>query len=318
MLQSNKGAELQMHLTRWGRPVGLTLVAALALYGIALAQSRPQALATAAARIGAAGALLGGLICLLAIALRFLRWQMQLRCFGSPPALTTSLQIYWAGIALSWTPGKLGETLRSVLLRPHGVAVPDSLAAFFADRLSDVIGVALLGLVAAGLAGQQTGLFVGIVLLGLAISLAVAEAIARGRLPMRWRLAAPLRRWAVLWSPRRVLLWVALAALAYGLQALVFAAFARALAPDVGWAACVAAFAAAIFVGAASLVPAGLGAMEATLAFALTTMGLDWSDAVAVTLLTRLCTLWVPSGLGVLALLGLMRDHPRPLPAAQA
>ena len=307
-----------MDLTRWARPAGLTLTAGIALYGIALAQSDPAAVAMAAERIGMAGAVLGGAICLAAIALRFLRWQLQLGCLGQTPSVAASLRIYWAGIALTWTPGKLGETLRSVLLRPHGVAVPDSLAAFLADRLSDVIGVALLGLVAAAVAGKQTEMFVAIVLLCLIASLAASQLVASGRVPVRWRLAAPLHRWALLWSPLRVLLWVAIAGLAYGLQALVFAAFARALAPDIGWAACVAAFAAATFVGAASLVPAGLGAMEATLAFALTALGLDWSQAVAVTLLTRLCTLWIPSGLGVLALLSLLRRTPLAMPASPA
>jgi uncharacterized membrane protein YbhN (UPF0104 family) len=43
-------------------------------------------------------------------------------------------------------------------------------------------------------------------------------------------------------------------------------------------------------------------------------MGLDWGGAVAVTLLSRLCTLWIPSGLGVLALLGLMRTASQRLP----
>lgn len=308
-----------MDQTRWGRPIGITLIAALALYAIAIAQTDPHALLAGISRIGAGGALLGGLTCLLAIGLRFMRWQLLLRILGPRPAWLASLRIYWAGLALTWTPGKLGETLRSALLRPHGVAVPDSLAAFLTDRLSDVIGVALLGLVAAGLAGRETDLFVAIVLLALAISLAAAHAIRRGwLLSAPWRLAAPLRRWALIWGPGQVLLWVALAALAYGLQALVFAAFTRTLAPDIGWAACVAIFAAAIFVGAASMAPAGLGPMEATLAFALTSLGMDWSDAVAATLLARLCSLWIPAGLGVAVLLGLMRPIPQPPPTAQA
>lgn len=303
---------------RWARPLLLVLVAALALYGAALAQANLAAVGAALLRIGPATAALGGSVCVAAILLRFVRWQLLLACFGTPPAWRQSLGIYWAGIALTWTPGKVGETLRSALLKPHGIAIPDSLAAFLADRMSDVIGVALLGLIAASWAGLDTELFIGIVGLGGIASLAASTWVRRGRLPERWRLIAPLRSWSVLWRPARVPAWVLLGGLAYGLQAAVFGLFAQAVSPELSLAACIAAFAAALFVGAASMLPAGLGAMEATLAFALTRMGAAWDDAVAVTLLTRLCTLWIPSGMGVLVLPTLLRTAPAPLSPAQA
>lgn len=303
---------------RWARPLLIALVAALALYVAALAQSDLDAVTAALRRIGLPTALWGGLLCTAAILFRFLRWQLLLTCFGRTPPWRTSLAIYWAGIALTWTPGKVGETLRSLLLKPHGVRVPDSLAAFLADRLSDVIGVALLGLIAAACAGVETRLFIAIVGLGGIASLAVAAWVRRGHLPERWRLIAPLRAWAPLWTPTRLPVWVGLGGLAYGVQAAVFGLFAQTVSPELGLAACIAAFSAALFVGAASMLPAGLGAMEATLAFALTRMGATWEDAVAATLLTRLCTLWIPSGLGLLVLPTLVRSTPAPLSTAQA
>lgn len=303
---------------RWARPLLIALVAALALYAAALAQSDLSAVTAALRRIGLPTAMAGALLCTTAILFRFLRWQLLLACFGRRPPWRTSLGIYWAGIALTWTPGKVGETLRSLLLKPHGVRVADSLGAFLADRMSDVIGVALLGLFAAALAGVEARLFIVIVSLGGIASLAAAAWARRGHLPERWRVIAPLRAWARLWSLARVPVWVGLGGLAYGVQALVFALFTQTVAPDLSAAACVAAFAAALFVGAASMLPAGLGAMEATLAFALTRLGASWDDAVAVTLLTRLCTLWIPSGLGLLVLPTLVRSTPAPLSTAQA
>ncbi len=299
--------------------MGITLVAAAALYGIAIAQTQPQALMQAVARIGWQGALLGSLLCLAGIGIRFLRWQMLLRALGSVPPWRMSLRIYLAGVALSWTPGKLGETVRSALLRPLGVPVSDSLAAFLADRLSDVLGVAALGLAAAALLSGAAALFLTVLCAGLLLSFALAAWGRRRALPARMqRLAKPLLRWAAVWTPGRACGCVLAGALAYGLQALVFAGYAKAVLPELAWAACVAGFAAAIFIGAASMLPAGLGAMEATLALTLTQQGADWHDAVAITLLTRLSSLWIPSGIGVLALLGLARRPTQPLRATQA
>jgi hypothetical protein len=57
------------------------------------------------------------------------------------------LLYYLAGFALTTTPGKAGETVRSLYLKSHGVSYTHSLAAFFAERLMDLfamVGLALL------------------------------------------------------------------------------------------------------------------------------------------------------------------------------
>ncbi len=299
--------------------MGIALLAATAMYGIAVAQSRPESLVRAWTLIGGGMVAVGSLACLASVLVRFLRWQCLLQALGTTPPLLTSLRIHLAGIALSWTPGKLGETLRSALLRPHGVPIPDSLAAFLADRLSDVIGVAALGLLMAALLSDAAPGFMGLLAIGAALSLVFAAWIRRRGLPARLQaasLAQPLLRWADLWTPPRAVASTLASVVAYGLQALVFASFARAVSPDLSWAFCVSAFAGALFVGAASMVPAGLGAVEATLAYALLSQGVAWSDAVAVVLLSRLTSLWLPCGAGVIALLGFMRRPVPPLPTA--
>ena len=55
-----------------------------------------------------------------------------------------NLATCFSAFVLTTSPGKLGETLRSVLLKPRSVPVPVSLAAFLAERVSDVLAVLLL------------------------------------------------------------------------------------------------------------------------------------------------------------------------------
>ena len=69
--------------------------------------------------------------------LRFVRWGRYLSLLDAPVPWRINLTAYFAGFALTTSPGKLGETLRSVLLKPHGVPSAASLAAFFAERASD-------------------------------------------------------------------------------------------------------------------------------------------------------------------------------------
>ena len=87
--------------------------------------------ADAVTRVGVLGLGVTLALSLVNYGLRFLRWQGCLAALGHPVPWKPGLQIYLAGFALTSTPGKNGEALRGVLLRPRGVPYPMSFAAFF-------------------------------------------------------------------------------------------------------------------------------------------------------------------------------------------
>jgi uncharacterized protein (TIRG00374 family) len=62
-------------------------------------------------------------------------------------------------------------------------------------------------------------------------------------------------------------------------------------------------FASATLIGAASMIPAGLGAMEAALVYQLMAFGVGAPDAIAVAIATRVSTLWCGLLVGSIALL---------------
>ncbi len=99
---------------------------------------------------------LGALIASTAYLWRFGRWEYSLRCLGYAVPRGRHLCIYLSGLALTATPGKAGETFRSALLLQQGVRVQHSLAAFLADRASDVLGMCVLGAIASTLVGKST------------------------------------------------------------------------------------------------------------------------------------------------------------------
>ena len=79
--------------------------------------------------------------------LRFLRWARYLALLDAPVPWRINLDAYFAGFALTTSPGKVGEMLRSVLLKPHGVPPAASVAAFFAERVSDLLAILVLAAV---------------------------------------------------------------------------------------------------------------------------------------------------------------------------
>ena len=252
-----------------------------------------------------------------AYALRFARWHLTLRAMGSHVRPGINFVVYLSGLALTTSPGKLGETVRSAFLLPMGVPVSRSLGAFLADRLADVLGVCLLGAVAGFLVRGSlnlVGIALGAVLTGSFIccglvrrprlfARAMAFAGRWGFTPGRVAVEA-VGHWACIWTLPRAAAFTLIAAVAYGIQALVFASLCAALSVALPPAVALEIFVNATLFGAASMVPGGLGAMEASLVFQLMNHGADKADAVAIAIAIRCATLWCGVLIGLISLGG--------------
>ena len=84
--------------------------------------------------------------------LRWLKWDIYLRHIGACTGVSRfdSGLLFCAGMVMAVTPGKVGEVLKSYLLRRiNGTAVSISAPIVFAERMTD--GIAMLLLMAVGL-----------------------------------------------------------------------------------------------------------------------------------------------------------------------
>lgn len=272
---------------------------------------------TAFAALGLQTFLIGGVLSCSSYLWRFGRWEFTLRCLGYSVPRFIHFGIYLSGLALTATPGKAGETFRSALLVQHNVKVTDSLAAFLVDRGSDVLGMILLGTLAALIFGQHFAwiwlLVFVLVLLGsftfanlLSHPVASAGWYRLGRfltwLPIKGG-QATLEAWAKIWTLPRITAFSVVAMFAYGTQALVFYWFCHIAGTGISVAECVLIFVQATLFGAASMIPGGLGAMEAALFFQLVERGVSEGIAMSLAISIRLVTLWFGMLIGVISLL---------------
>src|SRR5260221_10184223 len=131
------------------RAVLISVILAIGVYAALAFWNDAAKFAQAVGRIGwgEGAALLG--FSLLNYALRAVRWRFFLSRLGHRLPWGRCTINYVAGFALTTTPGKAGETIRSILLkREFALPVADSLAAFFAERFSDVLALLLLSALA--------------------------------------------------------------------------------------------------------------------------------------------------------------------------
>ncbi|MEI7429281.1 MAG: lysylphosphatidylglycerol synthase transmembrane domain-containing protein [Betaproteobacteria bacterium] len=246
--------------------------------------------------------------------LRFLRWARYLALLDAAVDWRVNLDAYFSGFALTTSPGKLGEMLRSVLLKPHGVPAAASVAAFFAERASDLLAILVLS--AVGLwAYAPARPVVGLALAGVCLALLLVQWTALITTIDRWALAKP-QKWAkllvrlceIVLHFRRCF---SLPAMSMGLIIGVLAWFAEgfgfwwllsALGHPLPLATAVFIYAFAMLVGGLSFLPGGLGSSEAVMIGLLALNGFPEAAAVTATLICRLATLWFAVGLGALCL----------------
>lgn len=254
--------------------------------------------------------------------LRFLRWQMLLSRLGHRVPAVPSALIYVAGFALTTTPGKAGEAIRSIFLKDHGVGYHASLAALFSERLSDLIAVVLLACLGAASHPGSRPVVGGVLLLIvlLLLTLALSERLR----PLHARLQASGGKLGALGArlcelmfsaaschrPGILLATTAISVLAWGAEAWAFHFMLEGmgLSLQATWAFFV--YALSMLVGAISFLPGGLGSAEATMVGLLIGAGQTEASAVAATLLIRLTTLWFAVALGAWALVAVSRARP--------
>lgn len=269
----------------------------------------------ALSRVGVLGILLVLLLSLTNYALRFWRWQLYLRVLDCPVPHWPSLKVYLAGFALTTTPGKTGEALRSLLLKPWQVPYLRSFAAFFSERLSDLLAMALLTLFGLTLyPGAYSDLALLSVLVVMALlllsrqglverALCFLEQLGEGRFStLARRVLLVLREARHCHQPQ--VLWQAtlLATLAWAAEAVALYSILCWMGIDLPLSFVAFVYALGVLGGVLSVMPGGLGGTEVVMTGLLIWRGVAEADAVAAVILIRLATLWFAVGLGLIFL----------------
>lgn len=292
--------------------------------------------------------LLGGLgLASLNYLFRFAKWQYYLRLlkvntWPQPQAAPTapfasvddteprpylslfdSLLVFLAGFALTVTPGKVGEVLKSYLLKEsHREPMARTAPIVFGERLTDLLSLLILALLGVSTWMSATQRYLVIVGFGLCAALIAAVA---SRPLVLWGLRVlerlPPRRLTTVLAPKLRELYESTYALvrpvplvlctglsigAWFCECLAFYLIVRGC-PEGGAASlllCTFIYAMMTVAGALVFVPGGLGVTEGGMVLLLSQLAaLPRDSAVAATLVIRIQTLWFAVLLGVAALL---------------
>jgi len=310
------------------RNLSISLIFVCTLYFGAVLLADPEKIYSAFSKMSGLNWLLVVSCSLSNYILRFIRWHYYLHYLSHQISLLQHFLYYMAGFALTITPAKIGETIRSTYLAQHGVPYTHSLAMFFIERLLDVIVIALLSLFSLRIGWDNTSANINnfIIISVIAIvsfipllrQIFVTQFIELLRSKVSWlRLRKLLKHLILLLLTARDLFALKpiytgflLGTIAWVIQGFAFYFILTTLNIEIGLEQSIGIYAISLLAGALSFIPGGIGTTEAVMTLLLTMLGADTSTAIAAALISRLSTLWFAVGLGFCAALTLsFRDN---------
>ncbi len=294
-----------------------SILIALIGYGAWVAFTDYEVVISAIKLVGFVGIAIIIVLSLINYGLRYVRWHIMIKkVSGSSIPHSKHVLYYLAGFALTTTPGKAGEAIRSVYLKKHDVPYTCSIAVLFVERLFDLL--AMLIIAAAALIYFEHFQWLGYLLFILITCLIVfiQSTLIRNMLQHLLTRVVPDSKqhfinhlFNTLDHAKNLLradiffLALVLGVIAWGAEAIALSYIVYLLGIEAPHLVVAGIYAAAMLVGAVSFLPGGLGSAEATMGLMLSLIGLSAGEAASATILSRVSTLWFAVLLGVIAML---------------
>jgi uncharacterized protein (TIRG00374 family) len=263
--------------------------------------------------------------------LRAGRWHYYIRVLQWDVPLLHSISAFVASIALTATPAKSGELAKVVLLRSqHKISLSQGAGVLLIERLGDLFAVIVLAI--GGLTlfiDLSSYVLASAIVVGVVVFLAAKYRVVLVRVQAIPKLRNPSLRltnmldavW-LLMRPIPLLVGGSVALAAWSCEALAFHYLVGRLSIHSSLSISFSIYGLSTLAGALSMLPGGLGGVEAVMAFLLTRLGAPTSVATVAVVIFRLCTLWLFSLIGAIFMFAWMifftkRRHPTLVVEAQ-
>lgn len=254
---------------------------------------------------------------LLSYLLRFIRWRLILKQLGYRLPIKNDLIYYLSGFALTMTPGKSGETIRSAFLLQAEVPIQTSISAFVIERSLDLIVVGVLATLLYGTPLLALCIFVVAVAFLSLLGIFIVKKFPPGteqRLPkLLSRVLSIIRHAMLALRPKPLAGYVALGFFAWLSQGIGFFCIVALFTENIEIFKAIGIYCAGLFVGAVSMIPGGVGVTEGSLSWLLQNVGVDQNAAILSALISRGCTLWLAVAIGCVALAAIIKGQTIPL-----
>ena len=222
---------------------------------------------------------------------RSFRWLGYIRLTELKTPTSIHIIIYLSGFAFTASPGKAGELLRGTYLNDLGVSFKYTFLSFVSERLLDVLIVLFFGTYfLIEYLNPAFSLLSIVILLIPFIFVVVLQILLNQTLNKHW--LDTIRTLFSLWQFPVALRSQLFTLLTWFAQGLILYILLINFDVKVSIMMAVSIYCLSLLIGAASLIPSGIGATEASMVWLLNQAGVDSGIAIIVSILSRIITLW--------------------------
>ncbi|MCF6271344.1 MAG: flippase-like domain-containing protein [Melioribacteraceae bacterium] len=259
------------------------------------------------------------IIIYLTFLLKFLKWQYYLKYLDVKVQLGLSFKIFMASLIMSITPGKIGDLIKSYMLKEtNGTPVNTTIPIVFAERVTEFAALLFLVILGINIYNQSIviiiiSLFSIIILILLLFNSRIMNKIiiilSRSKKLEKYiePISLTISNSKILLKPKPFSLMILLSLFIWIVECFAFYLILIQFNIDfqIIWSFFTYLF--SIFIGSLSMLPAGLGVTDGSLTFLLSQNGLSKEIAVTATLIVRIATLWFALIVGVIGMIGFNR-----------
>ncbi len=248
---------------------------------------------------------------------RFFKWEYYRKLLNIELTTKTSFLIFMSTFVMSVTPGKMGELLKSYLVREeNGTPVAKSAPIIIAERLTDFISVVLLCLAGAFVFNYGKGIVIGVGIFFIAgvalissrkISLGIISNLEKVKVfhKVAEKFHVAYESIYTLVKIKPLLIATTVSAFAWFFECLglyvILKVYSSSTHIDVNLLSAVFIYGFSTIIGSIAMLPGGLGVTEASLTGLMQLLNISRDISVASTFIIRVATLWFAVLIGVVA-----------------
>lgn len=249
--------------------------------------------------------------------IRYYKWEYYRKLLGINLKTKASFLIFMSTFVMSVTPGKMGELLKSYLVREeNGTPISKSAPIILAERLTDFISVVMLCIAGSFVFDYGQGLILGVGIFFLAcVALISSRKISLGiityleKIKIFHRISEKIREAYesiyILVKIKPLIIAVVMSVFAWFLECLglyvvlrVYSSFTHI---EVSVLSAVFIYGFSTIVGSIAMLPGGLGLTEASLTGLMQLLNIPKDISVASTFIIRIATLWFSVLVGIIS-----------------
>lgn len=246
--------------------------------------------------------------------IRGFRWNMLLRTLQIKIGIKESLQIFFAGMAFGIMPAKIGEVIKSHLLKKdHSQPISKTAPVIFVERYYDMVGIIVISLIGIWFVDLQKILVITLFIIAIFLMVLSQQRNLFKSILKKMTYIPLLKRYAtnillsydsvnLLLKPRVYAKAISYSIVAWSIESLAVFFIFEGFKVDLGFPLTVLIFTSSTLLGGVSLIPGGIGVTEGGMLGLLLLHKIDYTTSFSLVLLIRLLTLWMSIIIGFIVL----------------